>query len=551
MSERLPNPEELDSLFRAHAITRRQFVAGLAALGVTACGLEHLFGSGVVPVSAQTEPSRYLVVIVLDGFRPDYAQLAPMPALDALMAEGTSYDRAWVGQLESETPTGHATLTSGAMPKHTGILGFEWRDPRSKLEALDGWPKGVIAGDLERDGRVHGTSSIPLAVKAADPTARVVSLSSEKVYAADAMGGWAADYILYHQRTGPNKQTLLPAAVPGHVPPADFFSNPNLSLQMPMKHFTDWDYLSAMLALASLEAFQPTALMVNMPGTDVYGHPYGGPATPAVMSQVVAGMDRNLDRIVQAYKKAGIYDQTLFVITADHGMVPNYRSVPGAVTVDAVRRQGGDYYFHTGGTAAYIYMHTPWKRRNAIALTMAATPGVAGAYVQLDPHGQYEYTRAPGSRINPALDAAYRYLLGTFSGAQAPDVVAAFRENTIGEPAKTAHGDHGGLNWGAQHIPLVLAGPGVRPGVLSHAPARLMDVAPTVLRLLGLPSVNMDGLVLADALQNATADDIAAQRSLMNSLWSHQDALMQQAAENLAEDQKLGLKPPPSALSRP
>jgi predicted AlkP superfamily pyrophosphatase or phosphodiesterase len=57
------------------------------------------------PQARKVSPQpKYLVLIVMDGFRADYASLAPMPALKALMHEGMTYNRAWVGQLESVTP---------------------------------------------------------------------------------------------------------------------------------------------------------------------------------------------------------------------------------------------------------------------------------------------------------------------------------------------------------------------------------------------------------------------------------------------------------------
>ena len=154
-------------------------------------------------------------------------------------------------------------------------------------------------------------------------------------------------------------------------------------------------------------------------------------------------------------------------------------------------------------------------------------------------------------KISPALDAAYQYLLSTFLGSTAPDVVAPFRENTIVDTYPNAHGDHGGLNWGAQHIPLVVSGPGVRSGHLSHYPARLMDVAPTVLHLLGLPPVPMDGAVLADALLSPSAADATAQSARMATLTAYQDALIEQSAGNVAEDTRDRVVPPPSTPARP
>jgi hypothetical protein len=163
----------------------------------------------------------------------------------------------------------------------------------------------------------------------------------------------------------------------------------------------------------------------------------------------------------------------------------------------------------------------------------------------------YAYELATNTRIDHDLDDAYRYLLATFAGATAPDVVAAFRENTIDFAYHSAHGNHGGLNWGAQHIPLILSGPGVRSGAVSHFPARLMDVAPTVLRLLNIPFPAADGVVLADALVAPTGGEAADQSSLGPALSKYQDAIIGRSLTDIAEDQKAGLKPPPSLPARP
>jgi predicted AlkP superfamily pyrophosphatase or phosphodiesterase len=542
---------ELESLLRRGIITRRQFVRGLLALGVTLSGLDLIMGSTSPAAASEVyTPARYLVLITFDAFRPDYMSLAPMPVLADLMRRGTSYDNAWVGQLESETPVSHATLSTGALPKNDGVIGFEWRDPKTQTEALDGWSPGVLQGKLEADIKASGAHSIPELVKAANPKATVVTASSEKVYAADAMGGVAADYILYHQRVGRKPERLVPAGVPGRAPHPDVLSAAALRPSLPMKHFTDWDYLSAMLALTAFQAYRPEVLMVNFPSGDVYGHPYGGSASPEIFSQVVAGIDRNLGRIVNAYRSAGIFDQTLFVIAGDHGMVPNYRTVAGATTKAVTREAGGQYMFHTGGTAADIYLHNYWHAR-AVAEAQLKVPGVAAAYYATDPHGQREYVAAPGMDIDPALDAAYQYMLNTYLGPTSPDVFAPFRENTVGTASSTLHGDHGGVNWGAQHVPIILYGPGVPSGQVSHAPARLVDVAPTLLRLLGLQGQGMDGVVLADAVLDATAAESAAQAANSSTLAPIQEALIAESQANIAEDASLHIAPPSPAPARP
>jgi predicted AlkP superfamily pyrophosphatase or phosphodiesterase len=525
---------DLDRLYARGTISRRQFIAGLAALGLTAASVESWVGADALVAEAATPAARYLVIVVLDAFRPDYMQLESMPALSALVSAGVTYDQAWVGQIEGFTPAGHATIATGCMPRHTGVLGFEWRDPATQQEALNGWPPEVLQGQLEDTLRQSGVDSIALAIKNNDRNARVVAISSEKVYAADAIGGYAADYILHYQRTADGK-SLVPAAVPNHTPPASFFSRPGLKQHLPLGHFTDWDYLSTILSLEAVAEFRPKALLVNLPSADYYGHPYGGPASPGLFRQVAAGIDRNIGRIVQAYRDAGIFDQTLLVVAADHGMVPNVHAVDGKLTKAAVAAGGGDYLFHTGGTAAYIYLKKS-SASKAVAQAMAQAPNTAGAYYLLDKRGTYYYDLAPGVTVDPAVNAANHYLLSTFVGPRAPDVVAPFRENTIGTELTVAHGDHGGLNWGAQQVPLIFSGPGVASGITSHFPARLVDIAPTVLRLLGLPARPMDGAVLADALAEATAQEVVVQASRAPTLAARQSALMRQSADNVAED---------------
>jgi arylsulfatase A-like enzyme len=471
--------------------------------------------------------------------------LAPMPELESLMRRGTVYERPWLGQIESWTPVGHATISTGALPRHHGIIGFEWLDPTTGQEDMDGWDIGSSLGSLGRDIHRAHPACIPQAIKRANPNATVVALSSEKYYAADAMGAHTADYVLYHRQ---EKGHLRPAHVRGQAPPRHFVADPDLHLVLPFKHFTDWDHLAGKLAIASLQEFAPQALMINLPGADVYGHPYGGPASPHIMARVVAGLDRNIGRIVAAYKQAGIFDKTLFVVTADHGMIPNTHTVTSTQVNVAIDRAGASSIFHTGGTAQYVYLEPESRpRAAAVARELNRIPGVVGGYIRTR-SGSYE---AINTRPGPALDAAFRYLISTFWGPSAPDVVAPFRENTMGTVRPYAYGNHGGLSWGVQTIPLVFAGPGVRAGTRSQAAARLIDVAPTILKLMGIPAGDMDGIPLADALVDPPADAVHAQTSIDRELRHHRDALRDSAERDLWNDRQARLAPPPSLPPRP
>jgi arylsulfatase A-like enzyme len=84
--------------------------------------------------------------------------------------------------------------------------------------------------------------------------------------------------------------------------------------------------------------------------------------------------------------------------------------------------------------------------------------------------------------------------------------------------AKPFKGNHDSASWLQQHNILLIAGPGVKKGFVSDSPARLIDVAPTVLTLMGIRPERMDGIVLADALELPTTTQLHTQINLNSEL---------------------------------
>src|SRR5207245_52253 len=79
--------------------------------------------------------------------------------------------------------------------------------------------------------------------------------------------------------------------------------------------------------------------LINEPEFDwPLGHVYGGIVDPAKVITLMQAFDRDLGMIERAYRRAGILQQTLFVVTADHGMAPITRFVPSTVITQAVAR---------------------------------------------------------------------------------------------------------------------------------------------------------------------------------------------------------------------
>lgn len=113
--------------------------------------LKHLFGFATIatllavsvtrsiaqtPAIAVTTPApRLLVFIAIDGLPMRQVtgyrdQLAP-DGFNRFLQRGVAFNNAFYGHGYTVTAPGHATMLSGAYPHRSGIIGNEWRDPKT------------------------------------------------------------------------------------------------------------------------------------------------------------------------------------------------------------------------------------------------------------------------------------------------------------------------------------------------------------------------------------------------------------------------------------
>jgi arylsulfatase A-like enzyme len=241
--------------------------------------------------------------------------------------------------------------------------------------------------------------------------------------------------------------------------------------------------------------------------------------------------------MIAAYKKAGIYNQTLFVITADHGMIQSPHRV---VDTDAIKKQivsvlgpNKGIFINGGGkggpTMTSIWLKNPAdNQRLAQAIWNKHYANVSAVYYITNANGQYAYKMAGCESCSTDLVKTYDYLLSTEAGPTGEDVAILLRENARNSGLDVMRGRHGGSDWGSQHVTLIMSGPGVQPGHSQH-PARLADLAPTIERFMGITPAARDGIVLADAFQQPNASDVQTQNSSDTSMNVYVNALMARA----------------------
>jgi arylsulfatase A-like enzyme len=239
------------------------------------------------------------------------------------------------------------------------------------------------------------------------------------------------------------------------------------------------------------------------------------------------GVDAAIGKIRTAYMNAGILSKTVFVVTSDHGMVPNSRPVGDLTVITDALTSNGVYAQTLGEDYGHIWLNKPAKAA-AVAQTIARNAGseIFAVYYKSNSNGQYSYLAAR----EPAVPGAYEYLLSTYAGPTGPDVVVMVPENGfLARPGYllNSSGDHWQVTWNCQHVPLIISGCGVKSGKVSDFPARLVDIAPTLLADAKIEPQGMDGVVLADCLWYPSTAQVKAQKAIAARLTTAQDALIE------------------------
>ncbi len=113
-----------------------------------------------------------------------------------------------------------------------------------------------------------------------------------------------------------------------------------------------------------LETYKPNLITLHLIATDHFQHVEGreGP----MVRKSLAATDRAIGKIIEAAERAGILDQTTFIVTGDHGFVNIHSSLsPNVWLVDAGlmenRPDRGNWKatFHTSGASAFLHLKDP------------------------------------------------------------------------------------------------------------------------------------------------------------------------------------------------
>ncbi|HRI12587.1 MAG TPA: alkaline phosphatase family protein [Verrucomicrobiota bacterium] len=457
-----------------------------------------LFATGVA------RAADHVVVVVFDGMRPDFITPQYAPNLYGLATNGVFFRRNHCVYVSTTIVNGTAIAT-GMYPGHSGILANSDFHPELNSqsaigsEALD----TVRRGDLLSNGQYIAVDTVAELIQDAGfhtyvAGTKAVALMHDRSPRRTDTAAHSNSVTLFRGLTLPRAglDPLVKANDDKAFP--DAFTSPNVASD---------GWTTKALTRGLWKKGVPKYSLLWLSDPDVTQHAKGVGA-PEALSAIEAS-DKNLGEVIKVLKDKGVYDRTDILVVSDHGFSTILRGVDVA---EALRRRGlnahskfdnpepGDVLVTGLGGSALI--HVIGQREDVIRKTVEALQtsdftGVIFSRLEIEGTFPMNAIRYPGTTNAPDLVVSMRWD-PTLSDTGAPGML-------IATGGSRNAGTHGSLSRYDMNNTLVASGPDFKKGFLSDTPSGNIDVAPTVLYLLGIkPREPMDGRVLREALVSNT-----------------------------------------------
>ncbi len=461
---------------------------------------------------AAKKNDRHVVVVVWDGMRPDFVTERNTPTLWKLAGEGVTF-RHHHSAYPTATDVNGAALATGVYPNRTGLLAN--REYRSRIDLQrafeNGEPEVIKKGDETSGGKYLALPTIAEIVRTAGRRTAIAGTKSV-AFLQERHAEWttaASNDSVTKFAAAPMPQSVREEALrllgPFLTEPANTGDQRNA-------------YATRALTDILWRGGLPAYSLLWLSDPDLTQHEYSPGAEPSMAA--IRSSDRNLADVLDALSKKNARETTDVLVVSDHGFSTIERGIdfPGelrAAGFDAVAafeqapKAGQVMVVGNGGTILfYVIEHdravasrlVEWLQHSDFAGVIFAREKLEGAFPLESVHADT---------------------------ADAPDVMVALRwnpkPNRYGIPGQiitdatrgTGKGSHASLSEFDVHNTLVAAGPGFRRAMLTDLPSGNIDLAPTVLHLLGLESPHkFDGRVLSEAM----IGDLAPPRAVTETL---------------------------------
>ena len=432
------------------SLHRYRALAAGAAMAAFTAGLTTTAPAAAGPPERAGRSPEHVVLIDWDGFDPAFLEMADTPNLDALAAQGS-------------LTTGSSTFQTVSNPARASMSTGAWPDTHENAAYY------FDEGTNTAKGQERYLEAETIAEALADEGRTVASVQ------------W---YMVQNHGTTYGDPEHL------YVQPGGDFGE-RVDVAIDILNQRPVDSGGTQVTVPEI----PDLLAVYSSDLDSLAHGQG--AESPNIGPMLAEMDADLGRLVQATKDVGIYGKTAFILTSDHGMTSwNQTLLPEVLA--AITAAGYLPEVVTPGRSpapetevvivpnAVRYGDVTLRGR---AATEEGRQAVRDALESLSP----EYiSQVLDDTDLDAMRASDK--LGDLIAEAQPPYGFALSKPPEGE-WRASHGSTEELD-----IPFLVSGAGFRRGVAPEAP-HLVDVAPTIAALLGIaPPDDSEGRVLTEAM---------------------------------------------------
>jgi arylsulfatase A-like enzyme len=457
----------------------------------------------------------HVVVVVWDGMRPDFVTERNTPTLAELGRSGVIFSHHHPVYISSTEVNGTA-LATGVYPQQSGIIGNkEYRptvEPLKSIMTAD--PKAVRKADGLSRGHFIGVTTLAETLHAhglhtAVAGAKTVTLLQDR--RADQSRGFGVDVF---------EGSVLPTSLAAKLRDA---LGPFPPVALPKLQRDRWTTTALLGPLWSNGV--PAFSMLWLSEPDFSQH-NTGPGSK-VSLRALRSCDDNLARVLAALKQCGVAGQTDVIVVSDHG----FSTIAHNIDVAAVLNQAGfkaqRKFSGTGpatgevmvvGNGGTVFLYVVGHGPALVAKLVHFLQGQSFCGVLL--------TRDP-------VPGAFRLEQARINSPAAPDIVMSLRwtdaRSRTGAPGLLdsdyseygpGQGMHASLSPFDLHNTCIAAGPDFRKGFQDALPTGNIDIAPTILHILGVPPAGkLAGRVLTEALVNSDAPAPKARSQRLEATW--------------------------------
>ena len=451
-----------------------------------------LAASAALAAANATPAPRHIVLVVWDGMRPDFVTEKYTPTLDKLAHNGVRF-RNHHSVYPTATDVNGAALATGCYPNRNGLAAnLEFRPAINPRQPIDmGDPDSIKRGDEVSGGKYLAIPTFVELLRAAGKTVALVGVKSVAMLF-DRHNDWT------YARIRGKPLTIFAGAPLGSAARKEMTKLLGPIPDDPIATAADRNHYAtrALTEFCWRDAVSDFSLLwLSEP--DLAEHNYA-PGSPEAVAAIKA-VDDDLATLLNALEKKKVRDSTDIFVVSDHGFSTIRRSIDVVALLNKA-----------GFRAAKEFSEKP----NPGDILVAGNGGTVLFYVR-------DHRRKVTQRLLDWLEKSdfvgmlftRDKISGTVSLDQiqietpdGPDVVMAFRsseeKNQFGVAGmidadwnrKAGEGTHATLSRFDVNNTFAAAGPDFRHGSEAWNPTGNIDIAPTILAILGtdVPK-SMDG----------------------------------------------------------